>query len=79
MGNFDRVSGLTSGSAFHYPLTPRELDVLRLLARGWTNIQIARELCITVDTVKFHTRNIYRKLEVTSRTEATLVAIRQGV
>lgn len=60
------------------PLTPRELEVLRLLPQGWTNAQIAKELCIAVDTVKFHTRNIYRKLAVASRAEATLVAIRQG-
>lgn len=60
------------------PLTSRELDVLRVLARGWTNAQIARELNVTEDTVKFHVRNIFRKLNVASRTEATLVAIRQG-
>ena len=60
------------------PLTPRELDVLRVLSRGWTNAQIARELNVTEDTVKFHVHNIFRKLAVVSRTEATLVAIRQG-
>ena len=60
------------------PLTSRELEVLRVLARGSTNAQIARELNVTEDTVKFHVRNIFRKLDVASRTEATLVAIRQG-
>lgn len=60
------------------PLTPRELEVLRVLARGSTNAQIARELNVTEDTVKFHVHNIFRKLAVVSRTEATLVAIRQG-
>lgn len=60
------------------PLTSRELEVLRVLARGSTNAQIARELNVTDDTVKFHVHNIFRKLDVASRTEATLVAIRQG-
>jgi len=60
------------------PLTSRELEVLRVLARGATNAQIARELNVTEDTVKFHIRNIFRKLGVASRTEAALVAIRQG-
>lgn len=52
--------------------------MLRVLARGSTNAQIARELNVTEDTVKFHVRNIFRKLNVASRTEATLVALRQG-
>ena len=60
------------------PLTSRELDVLRVLARGSTNAQIDRELNVTEDTVKFHVHNIFRKLDVASRTEATLVAIQQG-
>jgi ATP/maltotriose-dependent transcriptional regulator MalT len=52
------------------PLTPRELEVLRLIAEGMTNQQIADTLIISVGTAKFYTRQIYGKLNVTSRTQA---------
>jgi DNA-binding NarL/FixJ family response regulator len=52
------------------PLTDRELEILRLVASGGTNGQIARALWITQQTVKFHLSNIYRKLDLTNRTEA---------
>ncbi len=53
------------------PLTPRELEILRLTARGFTNRRIAARLWVTEQTVKFHLSNTYRKLGVTNRTEAT--------
>jgi len=56
------------------PLTDRELEVLRLVAEGATNSQIARELWVTEPTVKFHLSNTYRKLGVANRTEATRYA-----
>lgn len=56
-------------------LTPRELDVLRLLAQGLTSAQIAEQLLIGLVTVNFHVRSIYSKLGVSSRSAATRYAI----
>jgi len=56
-------------------LTPREVEVLRLLARGLTNAQIAEELVVSQLTVKAHLRSIYSKLGVTSRSAATRYAL----
>jgi two-component system, NarL family, response regulator LiaR len=58
-------------------LTPRELDVLRLLARGLPNKLIARELGIAERTVKTHVSSILAKLGVTDRTQAALYAVRE--
>jgi LuxR family transcriptional regulator, regulator of acetate metabolism len=57
-------------AASHDALTPRELDVLRLLARGETNLEIARALMVREGTVKYHVKNILRKLGATSRADA---------
>jgi len=61
------------------PLTRRETEVLCLLAQGLDNEAIAESLVVTKRTVQNHVSNIYGKLEVTSRTEAALWAIRQGL
>ena len=60
------------------PLTPREMEILELLADGMDNTAIAEKLMVTKRTVQNHISNIYGKLEVTSRTEAMLIAIRKG-
>ena len=52
-------------------LTPRELEVLELMVRGDTNGQIARELVLSAGTVKFHVKNVLRKLHAANRAEAT--------
>jgi DNA-binding NarL/FixJ family response regulator len=53
------------------PLTRRETEILRLAAEGYSNGQLARMLWVTEQTVKFHLSNIYRKLDVSNRTEAS--------
>ena len=52
-------------------LTRRELEILRLVAEGHSNAELGRRLWVTEQTVKFHLSNIYRKLEVANRTEAS--------
>ena len=61
------------------PLTERELEVLRLMAKGWSNRQIAKQLFISEGTVKNHVTNIYAKLGVHSRAEAVAWAWQQGL
>jgi DNA-binding NarL/FixJ family response regulator len=60
-------------------LTSRELDVLRLVAAGRSNDEIARELFVSRATVKTHLAHLYDKLGVTSRTRAVAVARERGV
>ena len=61
------------------PLTPREADVLRLLARGLPNKSIAAALGISDQTVKFHVAAIYGKLGASNRTDAARRALRLGL
>ncbi len=60
-------------------LTEREIDVLRLVAQGCSNPQIAQHLNITINTVKVHLRNILDKLQVENRTQAAAYAVRSGL
>jgi NarL family two-component system response regulator LiaR len=61
------------------PLTERELEVLRLIAQGHSNREIADQLCITEMTVRAHVSNILGKLHLASRTQAALFALREGL
>src|SRR4051794_19412871 len=63
----------------HEHLTPRELDVLRLLTQGLTNRQIAERLYLSVGTVKLHVERILAKLDVTDRTQAAARAVELGL
>ncbi len=60
-----------------YQLSPRELDILKGLVKGHSYKLIADELFISIDTVRSHIRHIYEKLQVNSKTEAVLKAIRE--
>jgi len=60
-------------------LTAREREILGLVSEGMTNAHIGRELWVTEQTVKFHLSNIYRKLEVANRTEASRYAHMNGL
>jgi DNA-binding NarL/FixJ family response regulator len=59
-------------------LTPREIEVLAMLAEGLGNKEIARQLAISDNTVKFHLSSIFGKLGATSRTEAVMLGMRHG-
>ena len=60
-------------------LTPRELQVLKLIAEAYTSKEIARELVISVKTVERHRQNILDKLGMSDRVEVTRYAIRRGL
>ena len=69
------AAALQAGAA----LTARELDVLRLVARGLSNKEIAADLGITTHTVKYHIAAVLEKLDVRSRTEAVSLGVRKGL
>ena len=69
----------TTAEASVQSLTPREIEVLHMLAEGLGNKTVARRLGISEHTVKFHVGSIFAKLNVSSRTEAVTVGVRQGL
>ncbi|HSK98894.1 MAG TPA: response regulator transcription factor [Rubrobacteraceae bacterium] len=71
--------GSPTGSRLVPPLTDRELEVIKALAQGKSDRQIARSLGISEKTVRNHTSNIYRKLHIFDRTQAVIYAVREGV
>jgi DNA-binding NarL/FixJ family response regulator len=72
-------SGGPTRSRLVPPLTERELEVIRALAQGMSDRQIARSLSISEKTVRKHTSNIYRKLHIFDRTQAVIYTVREGV
>ena len=77
----ERAMGISvEGDRLHWKnnLTDREMEVLRLAATGMSNKEIAERLSVTVRTVKAHASNIFVKMNVASRTEAILKAMREG-
>ena len=69
----------TEDEAMPEPLTPREIQVLELLAEGLPNKAIAERLAISDQTVKFHVASIYGKLGAANRTDAVRRAVRRGL
>jgi two-component system, NarL family, response regulator DegU len=76
---FQELSMRNEAEAFISPLTPREIEILEYIAQGFLNKQIAAELGISEQTIKNHVTSILRKLNANARTEAVVVAIRQGL
>ena len=74
-----RARGLPVGDAVVEALTPREVEVLQLLADGLPNKAIAARLNISDQTVKFHVASIIGKLAAANRTEAVRIALRRGL
>src|SRR6266542_4432077 len=77
--SFERSIHLRPMLAHQPYLTQREIEIVRLVAEGRTNKEIAGTLWVTLHTVKFHLSNIYRKLNVVNRAEATRWAVRHGL
>jgi len=76
---FQELSSRSESEAYISPLTPREVEILNYIAQGYLNKQIAAELGISEQTIKNHVTSILRKLNANARTEAVVVAIRQGL
>ncbi len=76
---FQELSLRSEAESFISPLTPREMEILQYIAQGYLNKQIAAELDISEQTIKNHVTSILRKLNANARTEAVVVAIKQGL
>jgi two-component system, NarL family, response regulator DegU len=76
---FQELSRRDEAEAFISPLTPREMEILKYIGQGLLNKQIALELGISEQTIKNHVTSILRKLNANARTEAVVLALRQGL
>jgi len=75
----DLLAGASNGKEFYDGLTARELEILKLLATGIANKQIAFRLKISEKTVRNHVSNMYEKLNIADRAQAALYAVRKGL
>ena len=76
---FRELTRLSEDETIIAPLTPRETEILNYIAKGYLNKQIAVELSIGEQTIKNHVTSILRKLNANARTEAVVIAIKQGL
>lgn len=74
-----RLSGDREKLIADNPLTDREIEVLQLIVKGYSNAKMAEQLYVTLGTVKTHVRNILNKLSVDDRTQAAVLALRSGL
>jgi DNA-binding NarL/FixJ family response regulator len=75
----DMLTGATTPKEFYDGLTAREIEILKLLATGQANKQIAYHLRISEKTVRNHVSNMYAKLQIYDRSQAVLYAVRKGL
>lgn len=75
----DMLTGTTTTQEFYDGLTAREIEILKLLASGMANKQIAYKLKISEKTVRNHVSNMYEKLQIFDRAQAALYAVRKGL
>jgi DNA-binding NarL/FixJ family response regulator len=75
----DLLSGTSTPKEFYDGLTAREVEILKLIAIGQANKQIARRLDISEKTVRNHVSNMYEKLHIYDRSQAVLYAVRKGL
>ena len=73
------LTGTTTPKEFYDGLTAREIEILKLLAIGQANKQVARRLQISEKTVRNHVSNMYAKLQIYDRSQAVLYAVRKGL
>ncbi|HEY4028032.1 MAG TPA: response regulator transcription factor, partial [Candidatus Dormibacteraeota bacterium] len=75
----EMLTGTTTPKEFYDGLTGREIEILKLLAGGMANKQIAFKLKISEKTVRNHVSNMYEKLNIYDRSQAVLYAVRKGL
>lgn len=63
----------------NFNLTPKEIEVLKLIVKGLNNNEIANKLVLSLSTVKFHIENIFAKLNANNRTRAAVIAVKMGI